>query len=182
MTKYFESAIIYTTKIQNALGTQFVIFPAFDNLEDRRGIFLVDLGSLPSLDPNDQDGLANAIKQNMKKLVFQDENDPVRRELTKNGHGHSMFDVAGNDNLLCIGWSIKEGNNYVLTLAALRSIQGISSDTKVIKFEKCPNASRPITNIENIEDLKVLVIGNDPKLHHIAKVNNNLYSVEMAGH
>ena len=182
MTKYFESAIIYATKIQNALGTQFVIFPAFDQHEDKRGIFLVDLGTLPTLDPNDQDGLANAIKQNMKKLVFQDDNDPVRRELTKNGHGHIMFDVAGNDNILCIGWSIKEGNNHVLTLAALRGNQGNSSDTQVIKFEKCPNASRPIANINSIEDLKVLVIGNDPKLHHIAKVNDQLYSVEMAGH
>jgi hypothetical protein len=182
MTKYFESAIIYTTKTQNALGTQFVIFPAFDNQEDRRGIFLVDLGSLPTLDPNDQDGLTNAIKQNLKKLVFQDDNDPFRRELTKNGHGHVMFDVAGNDNILCIGWSIKEGSDHVLTLAALRSGQVNNSNTNVIKFEKCPNASRPIPNIAGIEDLKVLVIGNDPKLHHIAKVNDQLYSVEMAGH
>lgn len=181
MTKYFESAIIYTTKIQNALGTQFIIFPAFDQNLDQRGIFLVDLGSLPNLAPDDQDGLANALEQNLKKLVFQNDNDPVRRELTKNGHGHIMFDVAGNDNILCIGWSIKEGNDYILTLAALRNIQGIGAGRNVI-FEKCPNASGPRPNIDNIEDLKVLLTGNDPKLHHIAKVNDMAYSVEMAGH
>lgn len=183
MTKYFEAAAIYTSKIQNALGTQFVVLPAFDQQKDKRGIFLVNLGSLPALDPNDQDGLANAMKQNMKKLVFQDDDDPVKDELSKDGHGHIMFDVAGNDNLLCIGWSYEESpRNYAVTLAALRNLQGNSSGTNVIKFEKCPNASRRITNIDSIEDLKVLVIGNDPKLHHIAKVNDQLYSAEMAGH
>jgi hypothetical protein len=182
MTKYFESAMIYTSRIQSALETEFLILPAFDNVPEKRGIFLVDLGTLPQIDRNDQEGLANAIKQHKKKLVFQDDNDPVRRDISKNGHRHIMFDVAGNNKLLCIGWAYVEGNDHILRLASLRSENYNSSEEGVIKFEKCPNASRPIHNIEGIEDLKVLIIGNDPKLHHIAKVSEGLYSAEMAGH
>jgi hypothetical protein len=183
MANYFQAAKIYSSKLQNALGTQFLIFVAFDNDDNKNGIFLVDLGSLPTLDPNDQDGLANAIKQNMKKLVFEGDNNPLRHELTINEHQHIMFEVNGNDNILCIGWAINESQrNYILTLAALRSRPDNSSNSNTIKFEKCPNASRRIENIDLIDDLKVLVIGNDPKLHHIAKNNANSYSVEMAGH
>ena len=184
MTNYFQAARIYTSKVQNALGTQFLIFVAFDGDDDNKnGIFLVDLGSLPTIDPNDQDGLANAIKQNMKKLVFEGDNNPLKHELSLDGYGHLTFDVNGNDNILCIGWAGKESErNYIVTLAALRRGQSNSSDTSLIIFEKCPNASRLIENIDHIDDLKVLIIGNDPKLNHIAKVNQTLYSIEMAGH
>jgi hypothetical protein len=183
MTRFFDAAKLYTSKIQNAFGTQFLIFYAFDQQENKRGIFIVDLGSLPTLDPNDQDGLANAIRQNMKKLVFENDNDPARDELALDGHGHIMFDVNGNDNILCIGWGYEESaRNYVLTLAALRNRQGNNSGDNLIIFEKCPNASRTISNIDHIDDLKVSIIGNDPKLTHIAKVNASTYSIEMAGH
>ena len=182
MTSYFQAKRIYTSKLHNALGTQFLILVAQDTEPTQNGIFIVDLGSLPSIDPNDQDGLANAIKLNMKKLVFEEDNNPLKGQLSLDGHGHFMFDVNGNDNILCIGWAIDESpRHYIVTLAALRGRQENSSDN-TIKFEKCPNASRPIDNIDNIDDLKVLVIGNDPKLHHISKVNANLYSSEMAGH
>ena len=122
----------------------------------------------------------------MKKLVFEDDNNPLKHELSLDGYGHLTFDVNGNDNILCIGWAGKESQgNYLVTLAALRKGQSNSSnssDTNLIKFEKCPNASRLIENIDHLDDLKVLIIGDDPKLNHIAKVNNEVYSIEMAGH
>ena len=184
MTSYFEAKFIYLTKIQNGLGTQFLIFVSHDSEPTKRGIFLVDLGSLPALDPNDQNALANAIAQNKKKLVFTNDNDPVKNEIIRNSHGHFMFDVAGNNNLLCIGWAHEETQgNYNLTLAALRGQQNNSSNNNgQVIFEKCPNASRPINNIRKIQDLQVLLIGNDPKLNHIAQVTDDKYSIEMAGH
>ena len=125
MASFYESARLYTSKIQKALGTQFLIFYAFDNNQNKRGIFVVDLGSLPTLDPNDQQGLANAIKQNMKKLVFANDNDPAVDELALDGHGHIMFDVNGNDNLLCIGWGHEvSSRNYVVTLAGSKKRSG----------------------------------------------------------
>ena len=36
--------------VQNALGTEFLIFATFDADETKRGIFLVDLGSLPTVE------------------------------------------------------------------------------------------------------------------------------------
>lgn len=183
MTSYFEAKEIQSTRIQNALGTQFLIFAAFDNDQTKRGIFLVDLGSLPTVDPNDQDALANAITQNIKKLAFQDDNDPIRDIIYLNSHGHYMIDVSGNDNLLSIGLAQNiTQNKYRFTLTALRSRPTNGSGNNLVIFEKCPNASREIDNIGDITELKVLLIGNDPKLNHTAKLLNGRYSNEMAGH
>jgi hypothetical protein len=183
MTSYFKAKLVQSTRVQNALGTQFLIFATFDTDQTKRGIFLVDLGSLPTVDPNDQDALANAITQNIKKLAFQNDNDPIRDQVYFNKHGHYMIDVAGNDNLLSIGLAQKiTQNKYRFILTALRSSPTTSSGNNSIIFEKCPNATREIDNVEDITELKVLLIGNDPKLHHTAKLLDGQYSNEMAGH
>ena len=43
---------LYTSKIQKCTRNTIFNFLSFDNSENKRGIFLVDLGSLPTLDPN----------------------------------------------------------------------------------------------------------------------------------
>lgn len=183
MTSYFQAKMIQSTRVQNALGTQFLIFATFDTDQTKRGIFLVDLGSLPAVDPNDQDALANAITQNIKKLAFQNDTDPIRDQVYFNRHGHYMIDVSGNDNLLSIGLAQKiTQTKYRFILTALRSRPTNSSGNNSIIFEKCPNASREIDNIEDITELKVLLIGNDPKLQHTVKLPGDKYSNEMAGH
>ena len=58
----------------------------------------------------------------------------------------------------------------IYTFTTLRNRPTNSSSDNFIIFEKCPNASRTIYNIIHINDLKVSLIGNDPKLTHIAKL------------
>ncbi len=103
MTNYLTAGLIQATRIQDALGTQFLIVAAHDNDPAKRGIFVVDLGHLPQVNATDVDALNNAISQKTKKLVFTDDNDPITNQTYFNKHGHYMFDVAGNSNVLSIG-------------------------------------------------------------------------------
>ena len=186
MASYFTTGLIQATRIQDALGTQFLIFAAHDNNPAKRGIFLVDLGHLPQVSPTDTTALNTAISQNMQKLVFTGDNDPITDIVYMNNHGHYMFDVAGNNNILSIGLAQKKTAGtpatFRFTLTALKNRPPQNSGNNPIVFDKCPNASRDIPNLSDITELKVLLIGNDPKLHHTAKLPGGQYSNEMAGH
>lgn len=186
MASYFTTGLIQETRIQDALGTQFLIFAAHDTIPAKRGIFVVDLGHLPQVSPTNPGALNTAISQNMQKLVFTGDNDPITDQVYLNNHNHYMFDVAGNNNILSIGLAQKKTSGtpatFRFTLTALKNRASPNSGNNPILFEKCPNASREIQNLSDITDLKVLLIGNDPKLHHTAKLPNGQYSNEMAGH
>jgi hypothetical protein len=186
MSSYFTTGNIQTTRVQDALGTQFLIFVAHDTNPTKRGIFLVDLGHLPQVNPTDPTALNTAISQNMQKLVFTGDNDPITDQVYMNNHGHYMLDVAGNNNILSIGLVQKKPGGtpatFIFTLTALKNRSPPNSGNNPIVFDKCPNASREIPNLSDITELKVLLIGNDPKLHHTAKLPNGQYSNEMAGH
>lgn len=183
MTNYLTTGLVQATRVQDALGTQFLIVAAHDNDPAKRGIFVVDLGHLPQVNPTDVNGLNNAISQKMKKLVFNGDNDPITNQIYLNRHGHYMFDVAGNGSVLSIGLVQKiTQTKYRFILTALKNRPADNQGNNSIVFEKCPNASREIDNIEDIIELKVLLLGNDPKLNHTAKTPGGQYVNEMAGH
>lgn len=184
MTSYFTTGLIQGTRIQEALGTQFLIFAANDTDPPKRGIFVVDLGRLPQVDPTDPTALNNAISQNTQKLVFTGDNDPITSQIYLSKlNGHYMFDVAGNNNILSIGLAqdLTQGK-FRFILTALKNRPPANSGNNPIVFEKCPNASREIPNLVDITEIKVILMGNDPKLNHTAKLQNGKYSNEMAGH